>query len=73
LTKTSHFIQGPKNENFTMVPTGTFRFVALALTNPPVEIGEIIGIIVREYIFQISKKHDFTFFKMTYQKVVKSR
>jgi len=40
------FFRGQKNENLTMAPMVTFCFVTLTLRNPPMEIGEIIGIYV---------------------------
>jgi len=46
----SPIFQGPKNENFTMAPMGTFCFVMLTLRNPPVEVREIIGIYVTQMV-----------------------
>jgi len=38
------FFSGAKNENFTMVPMGTFCFVTQILNDPPMKISEIPGI-----------------------------
>jgi len=43
----SNFSTGEKNENFTMTPTGNFALFSLSLRNPPVEIGEIDGMVSR--------------------------